>query len=84
MRGESSNELFVAVTDDDDAILAQAVLHLHDLAGAIGLEDFDHVHRLVEDDLDATTELRSLELRSDADAHLAAGREDVHGAVLVR
>ena len=51
--GDVRDVLLVAAADHDHAVLAEAVLDLHDLAGAIGLQDLDHVQRLVQHDLDA-------------------------------
>ena len=76
--------LLVTAADDDQAIVAQFVLDLHDLARAVGVEHLDHVEGLVQDDLDAGAEGTFVEVGRGHHAHLAARGEHVEGAVVVR
>ena len=69
--------------DDQRAVAAvEDLLEHDDLAGALEAARGDDVHRLVEHDLLAVLELVAVDLGRDGDAQLAAGGEDVDGAVL--
>ncbi len=83
--GELAHALLVGAADDHGAgAVGQQLLERDDLTREIGVAGEHHVERLVEDDLLAPPELLGLELGMHRDAHLAAGGEDVDGAVVVR
>ena len=83
--GEEDDALLVGVADDQRAVAAlEDLLEHDDLAGPLVAARGDDVHRLVEHDLLAVPQLLERDLRRDGDAQLAAGGEDVDGAVLER
>ena len=76
--------LLVGAADDEGAVaVVEALLERDDLAGELGRAGHHDVERLVEHDLAAPHQLVGVELGVDRDAHLAAAREDVDGAVVV-
>ena len=83
--GEVDDALLVGVADDQRAVAAlEDLLEHDDLAGALEAARGDDVHRLVEHDLLAVLQLVDVDLGRDRDAQLAAGGEDVDGAVVER
>ncbi len=81
---ELAHALLVRATDDQRArpVLEQLLVD-HHLALDLGPPGEHDVERLVEHDLLAAPHLVDLELGVHGDAHLAAGAEHVHGAVVV-
>ena len=81
--GEVDDPFLVGVPDDQSAVAAlEQLLEHHDLARALITAGGDDVHRLVEHDFLAVLQLGGDNLRRHRDAQLAAGGEDVDGAVL--
>ena len=81
--GEVGDVLLVAAADDDGPVGAEPVLHLHDLARAVGVEDLDDVEGVVQDHLRAGAELVGVEVGGGHHAHLPARGHDVDGPVIV-
>ena len=82
--GELADALLVGAADDERAgAVFEQLLERHDLAGDLGAAREHDVERLVEHDLLAAPQLVGVELGVQRDAHLAAGGEDVDGAVVV-
>ena len=82
--GELAHALFVGAADDEGArAVLEQLLERHDLAGDVGGAGEHDVQRLVEHDLLAAAQLFAFDLGVQRDAHLAAGGEDVDGAVVV-
>ena len=75
--------LFVAAADHDHAIVAEAILDLHDLTGPIRIEHLDDVERLVEHDLHTRAEGPFVEIGGRHHAHLATGGEHVDRSVVI-
>ena len=46
LAGDVGDVLVVAAAEHDRAVVAEPVLDLHDLAGAVGLEDLDDVQAI--------------------------------------
>ena len=83
--GELAHAFLVGAADDHrPRAVGQQLLERDDLAREVGVAREDDVQRLVEHDLLPAPELLHLELGMHRDAHLAAGGEDVDGAVVVR
>ena len=82
-RPERGDQLLVAPAHHDHTIVAQPVLHLHDLARSIGQQHLDDVERLVEDHLGALAQAVGFDVRRDVHAHLPSRREHVDRAVVV-
>ena len=83
-RPELAHALLVGPADDQRAVLAlEELLEDDDLARHLGAAGEHHVERLVERDLLAAHDRVDVDLGVHRDAHLAAGGEDVDGAVVV-
>ncbi len=81
--GQVDDPLLVGVPDHQRPVAAVENLLQHDdLTGALEPARGDDVHGLVEHDLLAVLQRVDLDLGRHRDAQLAAGGEDVHGAVL--
>ncbi len=65
------------------AVVLQHLFEGHHLSRHLGAPSHDHVERLVEDHLDAPFERLVGQVGVQGHAHLAPGREDVDGAVVV-
>ena len=63
--------------------VAELVLDLHDLTGAVGIEHLDDVQRVVQDHLGARLQLVRVEVGSGHHAHLPSGGHHVDRAVVV-
>ena len=82
--GELADPLLVGAADDERArAVLQQLLERHDLAREVDAAREHDVERFVEHDFLAAPQLVGLELGVQRDAHLAAGGEDVDGAVVV-
>src|SRR3954447_503717 len=81
--GHVRDVLVIAAAQDDRPVGPKLVLDLHDLARAVGFEDLDDVERLVQQQLRTRPHLRRVDVGRRQHAHLAAGRHDVHRAVVV-
>ena len=82
--GELAHALLVGAADDQRAVPAlEELLEDDDLAGDLGAAGEHDVERLVERDLLAALDAVDLDLGVHRDPHLAAGGEDVDGAVVV-
>ncbi len=82
--GELAHPFLVGPAHDQGAVLAlEELLEHHDLAGHVGGSGQHHVERLVERDLLAAIHGVDVDLGVHRDPHLAAGGEDVDGAVVV-
>ncbi len=81
--GQLHDPLFVGAAVDQDPAIVQHLLDGDDLALAVGLAHADDGEGLVQHDLVAPVDLAGVESRVQGHAHLAAGGEDVDGAVVV-
>ena len=82
--GQLGDALLVGAADDErPPTVVEELLEGDDLAGALGCAHHHHVVGLVEHDLGAGGELVGLDRGADLDAHLAARRLHVDGAVVV-
>src|SRR6476659_7011878 len=82
--GEADDAFLIPVADDQRAItVLEHLLEQYDFADLIELEDLHYVHRLVDHDLLARGQCFKINIRTHADPHLAAGRVDVRGIVLM-
>ena len=82
--GELAHALFVGAADDERARAARHELLEHDdLTRDVGAARQHDVQRLVEHDLGTAADAVEVDLRVHRHPHLAAGRQDVDGAVVV-
>jgi len=82
--GELADALLVGAADDEGALAVfEQLLEGDDLARDLAAAGEHDVEGLVEHDLLAALEVVGVQLRVERDAHLAAGGEDVGGAVVV-
>ena len=82
--GQLAHPLLVGAADHERALaVLEQLLEDHDLAGDLETAGEHDVERLVEHDLLAALEALDVDLGVHRDPHLAAGAEDVDGAVVV-
>ena len=84
LSGHVGDVLVVAATEHDRTVGAEPVFDLHDLAGAVGRQDLDHVQGFVQQELRPRLHLLRVDVGRRQDAHLAPRGDDVHRPVVVR
>src|SRR5215207_2673461 len=80
---EPDDAFLIAMSDHQCPVAAlEHLLEQHDLTDLVELEDLHYVHRLVDHHLLTGRQGIKINIRAYADAHLAAGGEDIRGVFL--